>query len=41
MAIKTIAIYLAEASHAISRVQSTMQFFFFFFGRILHASDWD
>ena len=30
MAIKTISIYLAEASHAIPRVQSTVHFFFFF-----------
>ena len=29
MAIKTIAIYIAEASHAISLVQSTMHFFYF------------
>ena len=31
MAIKTVAIYLAEACHAISHVQSTMHFFFSFF----------
>ena len=37
--IKTIAIYLAEAYHAISRVQSTMHFLSFLF--CIYAGDWD